>query len=218
MYIRHTRELVQTLSSRKRLQVSRLMPVPRRLGIVLGVVNQLPPLPGRNLFAESFVRGAPANDKFVKRYLKKWKAALAESPPDFQRLIGPITKITYPKVSELCWDLEETRKLLRDIARAEQEKKLFRYPAVGSYFRRGEDGRIVFVKGPTLAALEGVETRRIRECPICQKLFWAGRIDKKCCGPRCLTVWHSRKWREKYLASYKLQRIRKAEQRSRHDR
>jgi hypothetical protein len=36
--------------------------------------------------------------------------------------------------------------------------------------------------------LEEVEVERIRECPICEKLFWAGRLDQAACSPRCSNV------------------------------
>ena len=42
------------------------------------------------------------------------------------------------------------------------------------------------------------DVARIRECQVCNQLFWAGRLDQTCCGPRCNHIRHSRQTREKY--------------------
>lgn len=51
--------------------------------------------------------------------------------------------------------------------------------------------------------LEGVEAERIRECPICEKLFWAGRLDQTACSTRCANVRRGRIHREKYHKKHK---------------
>lgn len=58
--------------------------------------------------------------------------------------------------------------------------------------------------------LEDIEIERIRECPICEKLFWAGRLDQSACSPRCSNVRRGRAWRSKYHEQYKQQRKQKA--------
>ena len=40
--------------------------------------------------------------------------------------------------------------------------------------------------------LEGVEAERIRQCPVCEKLFWAGRLDQPACGARCANILRGR--------------------------
>jgi hypothetical protein len=59
-------------------------------------------------------------------------------------------------------------------------------------------GRIVITSdGPILEALQGVELARIRECPECGKIFWAGRVDKPyCLASPCGQVYRKRKSRE----------------------
>jgi len=66
---------------------------------------------------------------------------------------------------------------------------------------RAENGRIHFAPDPLRAhfmtALEGVETRRIRRCPICDKFFYAVRGTQKACSQRCNATRRVRAWREK---------------------
>jgi hypothetical protein len=45
---------------------------------------------------------------------------------------------------------------------------------------------------PILRLLDGIEADRIRLCPICDKLFWAGRRDKTTCSQRCAGTWRQR--------------------------
>jgi hypothetical protein len=40
--------------------------------------------------------------------------------------------------------------------------------------------------------LLGYDIRRFRKCPICQKFFWAERIDKNCCSRECSNVQNQR--------------------------
>lgn len=51
------------------------------------------------------------------------------------------------------------------------------------------------------ALIEGVDTTRIRECPICERIFRARRKDQKYCTNRCGNVHRVRKAREGYAAS-----------------
>lgn len=64
---------------------------------------------------------------------------------------------------------------------------------------RSEDGRIYFQPEPLRwafkTALEGVETRRIRRCPICDKLFYALRVTQQTCSHRCNATRRVRAWR-----------------------
>jgi hypothetical protein len=47
-----------------------------------------------------------------------------------------------------------------------------------------------------LKALEGVDARCLRRCPICQRVFFARRKDQKACSKRCNAVRRVRLWRE----------------------
>jgi len=48
-----------------------------------------------------------------------------------------------------------------------------------------------------MEAIDGVDIKRIRQCPVCEKVFWAGRITQKCCSPRCSNTFRARRFRFK---------------------
>ena len=56
-------------------------------------------------------------------------------------------------------------------------------------------------------ALQGVQAYRIRECPICKRIFWAGRIDQAACSKQCNQTRRARIWRKNYQEKYKAQRF-----------
>ena len=58
------------------------------------------------------------------------------------------------------------------------------------------DGRINSLENDVRAAMLGVEARRIKECRICQQIFWATRIDMVACGKRCANALRQRTFRE----------------------
>ena len=50
-------------------------------------------------------------------------------------------------------------------------------------------------------ALEELESAsdivRIRECEVCKRIFWAGRLDARQCGDKkCKSALSTRRWRE----------------------
>lgn len=55
-------------------------------------------------------------------------------------------------------------------------------------------------------ALKDADATRICECQICNRIFWAGRKDQKCCSKRCANVRRVQLWRKNYAEKYKLQR------------
>ena len=143
--------------------------------------------------------------------LGRWKNKIRAFPDPLRKFLGPVRGDTFSKFCHECASLQKALDVLRCIARTGKAELSQDY-LVGDFLRTGKDGKIRFEKSLIITVLEGVEARRIRECPICQKIFWAGRIDKKCCSARCRKVWQTRRWRKKYLPSYKLQKYRKAEQ------
>jgi predicted RNA-binding Zn ribbon-like protein len=83
--------------------------------------------------------------------------------------------------------------------------------AARSHFYTDKDGKIRFTPPSIVQLLEGIEAARIRECPVCYKIFWAGRRDMGCCSTQCSHTQRQRKYRERYLEKYKQQRYDKAE-------
>jgi hypothetical protein len=47
-----------------------------------------------------------------------------------------------------------------------------------------------------LSAFNGIEAARIRQCPKCERIFWAGRIDMKGCSKKCSLSLRVQKHRE----------------------
>lgn len=67
-----------------------------------------------------------------------------------------------------------------------------------------------------LAVTRGVDARRIRQCPVCSKIFWAGRLDQTCCGSACGHAWRNREYRStkkraQYANARAAQRLQKKE-------
>jgi hypothetical protein len=57
------------------------------------------------------------------------------------------------------------------------------------------EGRLAVHPHPILNALQGVERKRIRRCPVCAKIYWAERADQPACSKRCNNVRRSRIFR-----------------------
>lgn len=73
----------------------------------------------------------------------------------------------------------------------------------------GQDSGKIALHQPTLyESLLSVEANRIRECPVCYKIFWAGRKDQVGCTPQCAKVIRTRRWREN-ATKYELARAEK---------
>lgn len=73
-----------------------------------------------------------------------------------------------------------------------------------------DEGKFILKHHKILEAIEGVEAFRIRQCPICQRIYWAGRLDQLACSKQCNQTRRARAWRKSYSTKYKLQRIKKA--------
>lgn len=73
---------------------------------------------------------------------------------------------------------------------------------IGKKDRKKKTHNLGYAKPQITWVLEKVEVERIRKCPVCEKLFWAGRLDQSACRSRCSNVLRAKKWREKYAAKY----------------
>lgn len=117
------------------------------------------------------------------------------------------------------WDAYLT---LREIARRpDKEAKpalwmlnaLYNAPAFLEIDRQGilRDVKTLFFR---VITDEDIEARRIRECPICKRIFWAGRLTMKCCSTRCANTFrvHRHRYRTaEEKAEYELRRARREE-------
>jgi hypothetical protein len=114
--------------------------------------------------------------------------------------------------------VRESREMLRDIARHAKSHSYYisSLPKTRLSLSHGSisidsHGRLNYSPPPFIKAIEGVEAARIRECEVCDQLFWAGRLDQKTCTTKCAKVLRTRRWRQNYQTKYKLTRIAKEE-------
>ncbi len=60
-----------------------------------------------------------------------------------------------------------------------------------------EASKVRITASQTIKLLEGLDVSRIRICPICADMFWAGRSNMVACGRKCAAVDRTRRWRDK---------------------
>ena len=118
-----------------------------------------------------------------------------------------------------CRGLKAVRRVLRAIAQWDRGDLVGRELPQGELadlisVGTGPDGKFKVTYSPLLAALEGIEIFRIRECarPTCRKIFWAGRADQKGCSESCAKALRNQRYRETgYPEKYKSRRIQREE-------
>jgi hypothetical protein len=151
--------------------------------------------------------------------LREFEVFPEDQFPAFRNFIGPVKPERLSILSETCDFLRGARETLKAIARldkADVTGKDIPLPEKVVAFSLGwktdERGIITMKQGDVSKAIVGVEAARIRLCPVCKRIFWAGRIDQPCCTRGCANVLRVRRYREAYLNQYKQQRYRKSEQ------
>ena len=152
--------------------------------------------------------------------------------PSFRSFMNGVNmEEEYPvEMIQRCLQLKTIRGTLYAIARLHSNDQLTCASVpVGGYLdnlvsaKTDAEGSLRIELDPLLRALEGVEVRRIRECPMCGALYWAGRLDKPACK-ECVHAFRQRRYRENYKEKYKknykekyiLQRYSKAEGKTNH--
>jgi hypothetical protein len=95
--------------------------------------------------------------------------------------------------------VSEAIHVLAQIAAALPGRMMVSKPHLSIQLTITEDGRItseVFDKF-VLDSLIGVDATRLRECEICQRIFWARQENMVACSPRCSNVNRQRRLRER---------------------
>jgi hypothetical protein len=161
-----------------------------------------------------------------KESITRHSIAMPVIGPHFE----PIGWTTYTRTDAR---VQQIRDALRSLARARNlEKRELRYPltlpdAASARVVVKPDGTIRIVTTPVkiagdtmnffrdqfLPALERCDVRRIRLCPICDKLFFALRLDQQACSPKCSRPYRARQFRlraKQYEKNRKENRRRKA--------
>jgi hypothetical protein len=185
-------------------QALRTTPVPEKLGELIGLVNSIPAdmetLPSVSLDKGKLVRTP-------KERLLDYKNKIGKLPLPFQKFIGPVTIETLREVESRHFVLRKGGEALRDIARGGVENLQLPFGLALSRLGVNERGEIIFIRTVLADALEGVKVARIRGCPVCENIYWAGRKDKPGCSKKCEQVLRTRRFREKYQETYKPRRI-----------
>lgn len=197
-------EIQQVGSNRKR-QASRTRPAPEKLGRLIDLVNCLPPEPEKweRQLAQAYYKVYRPGEFW--REHGEWIEALPESLREFAKE----KKMGFEFEQEPVFRLLRActiHHVLRGLARMNAGDKVVPL-SVSMYVSVGKDGRVETSGDDVFQALREAEVRRIKECPICAKIFWAGRRDQPCCSKRCAGTRRTRIWRERYPETYKLRRI-----------
>lgn len=192
---------------RKRLdlhrQVLRIKSAPEKLKELIALVNLLPSDIRTALQIFLAYKTTDLQD-WINEYLKD----IERLPKQLQEFIGPVQIETRTTVSSRYNLLLNAKELLRAIAEGQINNNLA-LPITEALATLATDkkGKIVFIRTPLAEILEGVEAARIRLCPICDNVYWAGRIDQPTCSKRCGQTLRVRRWRGNYLEKYKPQRV-----------
>jgi hypothetical protein len=95
-------------------------------------------------------------------------------------------------------EFREVRERLRTIARLKRARMFVdsRSVSVRSSLTRDENGILQLRLDPFAETVQGLEADRIRECPICQRIFWANPKSKMACSARCRNIFNVRKHRD----------------------
>ena len=209
---------VQRLLKTRSRQASRTRPCPQDLRERIEVVNSIPPdkeFPDLWTDFDSVIRSGVDNvrTEFEKR--------LEQFPWDefsrFREFIDA-NSATLEDVAACCRVLRDARSLLRAIAQMDLSAEPLlvleggRVPETFLQISTDAEGKLCFTRSWIVEALDGVEAARIRQCAICNQIFWAGRIDQQCCSTAHQKRLRTRRWSERYLDRYKLRRDEKAQQ------
>jgi hypothetical protein len=203
---------VQQVQRRRGRQASRLRAAPQALQQFIELVNSVPPgqeLPELPDFYEVL---GEVGSRRSGRGVAHWERMINDLPTDLRKYIGPVRLDTALAVYDKYSHLRVAGKTLRYIAHMDKSAGSVhpKFPASGVLrLSVGQGGRIQIVHGALIGALEGVEAARIRECPICSRIFWARRIDQPCCTSRCASDLRTRRWRSGYPNNYRHQRAKK---------
>jgi hypothetical protein len=226
---------IQQNKAKSKQKVSRIRPIPEALRKAIERANSLPRkqkvptvadiVRAQNKISERDLQKAIEDRENGRELLKESQAnwlleahqiVIQRLPEILQEFIGPVTQDTIDEAFQRLYFLSQTIELVRHIAESnsatDRSPLLYAVP-FDMILKTDSKGYITYSLSPSplLEALEGIEAFRIRECPVCNKIYWAGRKNKPGCSPQCGGIIRTRKWRERWEEKYKQQRIAKAQ-------
>lgn len=208
----------------KKQQASRfLKPAPEKLARLIEIINLVPPDFELRRPAYLRIEAKVENEgpisivlklgKYVDEYIKTLPAELKDYllkplTPTWHGLLEGGRMGRYESFYAARQNLRVIAQLAKkgvDIAQLQPDMHGSLIPSI-SMVGIDSEGKVRISKDLLTEAVEGVEAARIRECEVCNRIFWAGRLDQLCCSKPCARVLRTRRWRAKYQDNYKLKR------------
>ena len=127
-----------------------------------------------------------------------------------QYIVGQQNEAEFNEMMRRYEFVRTCRQSLRDIIRGthtKQSESLWLSLSLPSNVMIDKNGIIRVGLDGFSRAIDGVETRRLRECEICGYIFWARRITQYACTTNCANTLRVRRSRERYATTYKFTRM-----------
>jgi hypothetical protein len=225
----------------KNTNTHRTRPIPLKLAQILDLVNSLPPEADRWLGVQNdrMTRLAIGASRIEEDFRRAFESFIVQLPAELQMFIcsdyAPTNPSAYEEAKKRYFYIIDIRDFLRNIAKNNAEMwtkyKSYDERLMLAYWQaRGivnisstitiinwslDKGRLNARLPSWIEDLREIEVIRIRECPICKRIFWAGRLDKSACSlKKCGQVWRqrlSRKAWDTHGEQYKRARKKKKE-------
>lgn len=151
---------------------------------------------------EAIKKAGVGDTDWTRRLTVMMDYRLKELPKSFRQYVWQGG--TVQSAVRLYENFRVARTNLRSIARtavlphSKREEFVLEHP-LGSdpYIVINAQGVLELTRDHFAEAVEGIEARRIKECAICERIFFAFRKDQKCCMKGCSNTYRVRKFREK---------------------
>ena len=188
-------------SAKNSKQTLRTRRVPPALEQWLGVVNDVPEQSEVEEAANSalqiatrFVQPCPEEHQLIAEL----RSRLANWGPAAQRAIFTDDLQNAADLGQRLLGLGAAKRAFQIVANSKDSltPRALPLPIERSASLWLESGKLSVKLAPFLEALQGLEVERLRICPICSQIFWAGRLDKSGCSENCSRVLRQRRLRE----------------------
>jgi hypothetical protein len=216
--------------------------VPKALDVYFRLANSLPiETKDDFLFLQVSIEGfialpdKPANaeviDDIINESYEEWMNYINSLPQEIANLYLPLEFEALKPVDIkmrfefLVWThgrvdyFKQLTTALRELTKFKEGDLTFNIFFPRDTYIHIDNQGVMNVRTPAfLQALDGVEINRIRECPVCSSIFWAGRITQQCCTPRCSNIFRVRRHRfrsDEEKGELKLKRIKREENKPR---
>ncbi|MDQ3818836.1 MAG: hypothetical protein M3362_14325 [Acidobacteriota bacterium] len=200
-----------------------LKPVPEDLAHLIYLANLVPPTPPlpklnwgpglrfigelRDVDMSSIPTSVLPDDELFEQIVSHLQSFPVHVREYFESLATRVGKFPaaqhYDEIQEAQEKLRIAVALNRELEISKETKtpppfRPFALPLQEMYLFIDEDGTFQVQWDHFAYAVKGVEAARIKQCANCQRFFWAGRIDQKCCNKKCSGAFRVRRFREAY--------------------